>query len=496
MSIGDGRDGKMRAAMARGRLSGRLAGLSLPRQIIAIAGWPLLEQVMAFICASTSLFLATRMGRTPEETTALAAGIGVVGYVMWMGFLLQGAVGMGATAVVSRMTGARRFAEANAAANQAALLGLLAGVLSALLMFFCSPFLVCRVVELTGAAQEVALQYMRTAAWVAVFSGVVFALNASLRGSGDTRTPFLVMLCVDGLNTLLGVVLVDVFDMGVDGLAWGMLGGMGVACAFLLGLLLWRALRLRRERAGADLDAFAEQRGLAYVPPLHLSPRALLPQPLMLFRIVSVGVPQAVEQVVIWVIQLYIISVISHLGDAAVGAHNIAIRIESISFMTAFALGIAGSTIVGQYLGARNIRMALEAARRCLHFTLWVCGAMGVVFFLFPTLFVAVFAKESPELLAAAVPVVRVFLIAEPLYAGMLSIKMCLRGAGDTLRVMWVSFGSMGFIRVGGLLLWQCCAPASMTLVGIWLLFTVDMAVQFVILRRMLYGLRWTRRQV
>ena len=47
MSIGDGRDGKMRAAMARGRLSGRLAGLSLPRQIIAIAGWPLLEQVLS-----------------------------------------------------------------------------------------------------------------------------------------------------------------------------------------------------------------------------------------------------------------------------------------------------------------------------------------------------------------------------------------------------------------------------------------------------------------
>ena len=128
MSVGDGREGKVRAALhGKGQLGGKLAGLSLPRQIVHIALWPLLEQVMSFICASTSLFLATHMGTEGSVTEQIASGIGVTGYVMWLGFLMQGAVGMGATAIVSRMTGARKFGEANYAANQAAMLGLLAG---------------------------------------------------------------------------------------------------------------------------------------------------------------------------------------------------------------------------------------------------------------------------------------------------------------------------------------------------------------------------------
>ena len=95
---------------------------------------------------------------------------------------------MGATAIVSRMTGARRYADANYAANQAAVLGLIAGFLSALLMYGTADFLVSEVLSLSEYAREVALRYMYTGCWVAVFSGVVFALNAALRGAGDTRT--------------------------------------------------------------------------------------------------------------------------------------------------------------------------------------------------------------------------------------------------------------------------------------------------------------------
>ena len=107
MSAGDGREGKIRVALAKGQLGGKLAGLSLPRQIVSIALWPLLEQVMSFICASTSLVLATHMGDHGEKTAQIASGIGVTSFVMWLGFVMQGAVGMGATAIVSRMSGAK-----------------------------------------------------------------------------------------------------------------------------------------------------------------------------------------------------------------------------------------------------------------------------------------------------------------------------------------------------------------------------------------------------
>ncbi len=496
MAIGDGREGKVRAGQHRVQLGGKLAGLSLPRQIVAIALWPLLEQVMSFIAASTSLFLATHMGEPGEMTEKIASGIGVTGYVMWLGFLMQGAVGMGATAIVSRMTGARKFGEANYAANQAAVLGLFAGLLSAVLMYLTADFLVTTVLNLSAEAQGVALEYMYTGCWVAIFSGVVFAVNAALRGAGDTRTPFLIMLAVDGLTIVFSIILVKCFGMFVDGLALGMVAGMAVAAAILMGILLHRTLRMRRRLAGQELDAYAATQESSYVPPLFIRLRSLLPDWGMMYRILAIGLPQALEVGGIWLIQIFVLRVISELGDAYVGAHNIAIRIESLSFLPGFAIGMAGATLVGQYLGAGSVRLALETVRRCLRYSVVFMGCMGIVFAAFPGVFVNIFAAESEGLLRATIPVVQVFIVAEPFYAAMLTLKMCLRGAGYTRKVMLVSYFCMGFFRFVVLLIWSTFWPQTLSLVGIWLLFTVDMAVEYFILNRMLCGLKWARSKV
>ena len=496
MSAGDGREGKIRVALAKGKLGGKLAGLSLPRQIVSIALWPLLEQVMSFICASTSLVLATHMGDHGEKTAQIASGIGVTSFVMWLGFVMQGAVGMGATAIVSRMTGARKFGDANYAANQAGVLGLFAGILSALLMYGTADFLVSEVLNLSDFAREVALRYMYTGCWVAIFSGVVFAINAALRGAGDTRTPFIIMLVVDGLNIVFSLFLVHVCGMFVEGLALGMIGGMAAAAAVLLGILVKRTLDMKREKGTQDLDTYCEAQGKTYAPPLFLNKKSLLPDWKMMYRILSIGVPQAIEVGGIWLIQIYVLRIISSLGDAAVGAHNIAIRIESLSFLPGFAIGMAGATLVGQYLGARSVRLALETARKCVLYSVLFMGCMGVVFAMWPDIFVEIFAAGSPELMVTTRPVVQAFLIIEPFYAAMLICKMCLRGAGDTRRVMWVSYGGMGFFRVLCLMVWHWLWPETLSLVGIWMLIACDMLVEYLILRKMLFGLRWARKKV
>lgn len=112
MSAGDAREGIIRGKAARARLGGKLAGLSLPRQIAVIAFWPFLEQLLSFFVTSSDLFIATKIGVDAQDTINISDGMGAVVFIMWFGFVIQGSIMMGATAIVSRMTGARDYPQA------------------------------------------------------------------------------------------------------------------------------------------------------------------------------------------------------------------------------------------------------------------------------------------------------------------------------------------------------------------------------------------------
>lgn len=496
MSTGDGRDGTIRSRVAKGRLSGKLAGMSLPRQILTIAFWPFLEQVLSFLNSSTSLFLSTHMNTAPGITAQIAAGMGAIGHVLFLGFVMQGAVGMGATAIVSRMTGARHFDEANHGACQAALLGLMVGILSFAVMFLSTELLVTEVFQLTPDAQDFARRYMNIASFSAIFSGIVFAVNAALRGSGDTRLPFTMMLVADGLNIVVSVLLVYVLGMSIEGLAIGTVSGFAISAAILVWTLRRRHRAVADMAEGRTLDLLAASHGPDFAPQIFLDRHDLRPDWGMIRRIITIGLPQAIEVFGIWLIHLYCLSVISELGDDVLAAHTIAVRIESLSFLPGFAIGMASSAIVGLYLGANSPRMAYNTIRHCVFYSVCFMGAMGLLFFIFPAFFVSFFAGNAESLLAVGVPVVRVFLLCEPFFAAAIVMKMSLRGAGDTRRVMWVSYGVMGFFRVVVLSAWHHFFPDTLNLTWIWILFSIDQMVQAWCFYLFIRDKKWIRRKV
>ncbi len=483
-------------AMARGGLSGRLAGKSLPRQIMLIALWPLLEQILSFICTSVSYRIAGHLKGLDHVSADVLSGIGVTGMILWLGFLIQAGVATGATVLVSRLSGARQYEEAQRATNQAALLGVLAGAISTAVMLLASPYLLGELLELSDQAYIFAMDYLRIASWVAVFSGGVFALNAALRGSGDTKTPFYIMLLVDGLAIMMSYVFAVLWGWNIQGLAWGLLIPWMIASVVLFLFLLQRGMRQSAELKGEPLDAFAQRRGQSYAPLLCLSLPAMRPQWGMQRRIIDVGLPQALEVGGIWAIQFYGLKLITTLGTVATGAHAVAIRVESMSFLPGFAIGVAGSALVGQYIGSGNIRLAFETMRRCMLFAVGLMGLMGISFAIFAESFVGFFSGSSLEVMQTAVPLMYVFLIGEPILAIVMVFRMCLRGAGDTKRVMLVTFVGMGFFRIGLLTLWHSYWPETMTLVGVWILYVFDLFVQAIILSRLVGGLHWARKKV
>lgn len=501
MSAGDAREGIIRGRMSRGRLSGKLAGLSLPKQIWSIAFWPFLEQLINFCVTLTALFIATNMGSSEQDTLDLAEGMGVIAFIMMLGFIMQGAVGMGATAIVSRATGARNYNEANQMACQAGVLGVLAGILSTVVMIVATILLVEYVVNVSENARVYAIQYMNIAAFSSLFSGVIFAVNAALRGSGDTKLPFKIMLSVGILNLILSITFVfapaPLGGWQISGLAFGTVVSFAISCVTLITILYVRRRRLFGKGPVPDLNQFAAEKGEDYAPPLFLNASDLKPDWGSQRRIVRVGIPQAIEVFGMNMIQLYCLRMISFLPFAgAVGVHTVAVRIESFSFLPGFAIGTAAATLVGQYLGAHNALMARITIFKCLKYAVVFMSLAGAMFFLLAEPLMSVFANGNRAMIEQGIPVLRVMLVLEPFFAANIVMKTALRGAGDTRRVMFISYGVMGFFRVGLISLWFFFFRSTMVLWGIWLIFALEGLTQAIIFYKIVKGRSWTKRQV
>src|SRR5205823_3514406 len=106
--------------------------------------------------------------------------------------------------------------------------------------------------------------------------------------------------------------------------------------------------------------------------------------------------------------QLWFLAIINGLGEAATAAHGVAIRCESLGFLSGGAFAVAATALVGQSLGARApdraarntwTAFALGAAMMC---------AMGAIFFGFaPEMFRLFVGDTKPDVVRLGVPVLR-----------------------------------------------------------------------------------------
>lgn len=484
-----------------GSLGGKLAGLSLKKQIWVISLWPFIEQILAFFVSASDLFIASRLGGTQEQTIAITNGMGAAAYIAWLGFVMQGAVAMGSTAVVSRLTGAKDFRLANHAGEQSLLLGAIAGALSCLLMQLTLNFLVHTFLEMEGLSAQYAMEYMRIMAYCAPMSGAVFALNGSLRGSGDTKTPFYIMAGINIINVIVSCTLVwgpePLGGHGVAGIAWGTVVGFTMGLITLILILrhnrrqLFKNTQHKDER---DLDLILREHGRDYNPPLYLKKAPLRLDWKMMWRITRIGGPQSIEIFLIWMIQFYSLRIVSTLPQVgSLGAHMIVIRVESMGFLPGFAIGTAAATLVGQYLGAGNPEAARKVARTCVRYAMIFMGFFGLFFLLFPRIFVSIFASKSPELASIAAPALQIAGVIQVAFASAIVLKMTLRAAGDVKRVMYYSFFGIAFWRVGVLSFWLEYFPETLNLTTIWVIFACDMLTQATIFWKIFRGQRWTK---
>jgi MATE family, multidrug efflux pump len=453
-------------------LGGKLAGLSLRRQVWVLAIWPLLEQVMAFLVGTVDMMLAARL---QPEALALAANdaLGVAGYVAWLMGMMMGAVGIGASALVARAIGGRHKRLANAALGQAILLALAVGFAIGLVVFLLAGG-IAQLAGMKGQALDLSRVYLRIVTLAAPMSAILFVGGACLRASGDTRTPFGVVVVVNIVNLIASLLLVygpaPIGGHGVAGIA------TGTAIAWAVGAVLTLVVLAR----GNSLIKLR----LARLRPHWHTAR----------RIINVSIPQLVESLGIWGGNFLILIIIGKLAmQGLMGSHMWAVRIESASFLPGFALAGAAAILVGQYLGANDPVMARRSALYCCAIAVAVMSFSGLLFITIPDRLIALFTpvelhrEISPQLLWVCGWV-------QPFFAVAIVLSHAIKGAGDTRSTMIIGYASLFLVRLP--LAYLLGIHYGLGIVGVWYGLCAEMAVRGLLFAARFAQGGWLKTQV
>ncbi len=414
------------------------------RQVWVLALPMLGEQVGSFLVGFVDTWLAGRLSK--EAIGAVGTG-GYMGWFVSMAFMM---VGTGAAAVVARCFGARDRQTATRALNQSLLLAIVIGLVVTGVVLLAAPALAAILTQTPGA-RALFTTYVRIDALGYTLFGAMLVCAGAVRAAGDTRTPMLIMIVVNIVNALVSMSLVfgllGAPKLGVTGIAIGTvvarsLGGLLMIAVLIVGL---RGLRLRLGE--------------------------LRPDPGVIWRVLRVGLPAGGDAAMRWITQMGFLIIVAHtaVGDAAMvnfAAHNIAMRLEAITYLPAVAWMTAAATLVGQYLGAGHPDRAARAGWLAALQTAGLTAGVAIVFFALADPLYRLMTND-PQVRAVGVPAFRVLAFMQPFLGVAIVIIGALRGAGDTRMTML-------FSGIGGVLLrlptaWLCGIVAGGGLLGAWI---------------------------
>ena len=147
--------------------------------------------------------------------------------------------------------------------------------------------------------------------------------------------------------------------------------------------------------------------------------------------VLRVGLPAAVEEIVIIMAFAVLTPIVAGLGTAALAAHRVVINVLSLSFLPGIGFGLAATALVGQSIGAQKPDEARAITTIALRWALLWMGALGVVFLFFAPQLMRLFT-DDPDMIASGAAGIRTVALAQPIWAGTFVFAGALRGTGNT----------------------------------------------------------------
>jgi putative MATE family efflux protein len=393
-----------------------------------------------------------RLGTTP------LGGLGVASQALTTLVGISIFLAYGTTAAVARQVGAGQRQAAIRQGIDGLWLAALIGLVVLAVGWPLAPRIVLAFGGTAGVSQQ-AIIYLRISLIGGPAMLSVLAGTGVLRGLQDTRTPLLVAVAANALNIALNWALVLGLHWGIAGSAWGtVIAQMAAGAAYLT--VVGRGAR----RAGVS---FAPD-----LPGIRMAAFA--------------GASLVVRTLALQAVLVLMTAIAARQSDAAIAAHQVALRTWSLFVFALDAIAIAAQAITGKCLGAGDTAGARAATRRMI----WWGAAYGAIFSiillairpLLPGLF-----GVTPQVRGLLLAVLLVVIVQQPVAGVVFVLDGVLIGAGDQDYLALAGLATLAVFSAAA----AVAVASGRGLVALWLAYAVWMLARFATLTLRAHGSRW-----
>jgi len=385
------------------------------------------------------------------------SAVGNVGTIIntLIGFFMGLATGAGV--VISQYYGASQEDKVQQAVHTAVAMTLGLGVIFTGLGIFLIPYML-NLMNMPASVRPEATTYL-TIYFAGVIGLMLYNMGAGiLRAVGDSRRPFYFLVICAVLNTVLDLLFILAFDMGVEGVALATILSQAISAVLVL-ITLVRSenciqLRLRKIKIHWDV----------------------------LKKIFNIGLPTALQMAITSFCNVFVQSYINYFGPDCMSGWTTYSKVDQLLVLPMQSISLAVTTFVGQNLGSKQP----ERARRGINTALLV-ALCSLVILMIPVLcfapYLAAFFNSKPEVVEFSSLFLRTITPFFTLWCVYTIYVGALRGMGNTKIPTIIGLCSfVAFRQLYSFLMSHICneiLPIAMSYPAGWIISCIAMIIYY-----------------
>ncbi|MDN5324302.1 MAG: hypothetical protein PWP02_12 [Thermosipho sp. (in: thermotogales)] len=388
-----------------------------------LLSWPIvISNLMQTLYNAVDAYFLGKLGKIEFSAPTIVWPLIFVFISLSIGFTQAGVT------LVAQFTGAKDEKNAKKSAGQVLLISIIFGIVLSLVGIMVSrPVITLIAGEESKEVIKYAVSYFNLIMLGLPFGFIFNSASSILRGWGDSKFTLNIMF----ISTILNIILDPILIFGL--LGFPKMGVNGAAIATTIARILAAVISLNH--------LFTGKRGF------KITLKCLKPDFNLIKKVFRIGLPGSISMTFTSLGFVVIMRFVSSFGPTVISAYGVGNRIINFITMISFGIGSSVTTMIGQFLGANDIKNAEKTVKVAFITNFSIVFSLSALTFFFGGNLTQFFIND-PEVIQVGNLFFKFVSFSLPFFTSMTVFTNTLIGAGRTDLSMIVDITRLWGIRV------------------------------------------------